>query len=99
SASDAAFRAMLRLADCLMTLVAERHAITKEEDIGRHSAACPGRLTLGPVAHQLLDGGHVELARYADRSDDNPTRYFKNSLGGLGQYYLGPLRDEYAVLR
>lgn len=25
-------------------------------------------------------------------------RYFKNPLGGLGQYYLGPLRDEYFVL-
>ena len=23
---------------------------------------------------------------------------FKNPLGGLGQYYLGPLRDEYFIL-
>ena len=99
AASEGAFREKLRLADCLMTLVAERHAIILGEDIGRHSATCPGRLTLGPVAHQLAGGDQVELARYADRSDDNPTRYFKNPLGGLGQYYLGPLRDEYAVLR
>jgi hypothetical protein len=51
------------------------------------------------VAHQLADGSAAELVRYADRSEENKTRYFKNPLGGLGQYYLGPLRDEYAILR
>jgi hypothetical protein len=61
--SDASFREKVRLADCLMTLVAERHAITQQEDIGRHSATCPGRLTLGPVARQLEDGFELELAR------------------------------------
>lgn len=97
-ASDTLFRERLRLADCLMTLVAERHAIALGEDISAHSATCPGRLTLGPVVRDLQPGHKVELGRYADRSDSNPTRYFKNPLGGLGQYYLGPLRDEYAVL-
>lgn len=96
-ATEAVFREKLRLADCLMTLTAERHAITQQEDIARHSATCPGRQTLGPVAHQLQDGATVDLTQYADRSE-GPTRYFKNPLGGLGQYYLGPLRDEYAVL-
>lgn len=99
AASEAAFREKLRLADCLMTLVAERHAISQGEGNGRHSATCPGRQTLGPIALELGADGAVELAQYADRSDDNPTRYFKNPLGGLGQYYLGPLRDEYTVLR
>lgn len=98
SAPDAKFRETLRLADCLMTLVAERHAVALGEDIAGHSATCPGRLTLGPVVRELQAGEVVELGRYADRSDDNPTRYFKNPLGGLGQYYLGPLRDEYTVL-
>lgn len=98
-ASEPQFRETLRLADCLMTLVAERHAIACGEDIARHSATCPGRLTLGPVVRDLQPGQTVELRRYADRSDSNPTRYFKNPLGGLGQYYLGPLRDEYTVLR
>jgi hypothetical protein len=97
-ASETQFRDTLRLADCLMTLVAERHAIACGEDTARHSAACPGRLTLGPVARDLQPGQTVELGRYADRSESNSTRYFKNPLGGLGQYYLGPLRDEYAVL-
>jgi len=99
AASDASFRDKLRLADCLTTLVAERHAITQKEDVGAHSAACPGRLTLGPVAHQLAEHTVVDLEKYADRQDENPTRYFKNPAGGLGQYYLGPLRDEYHVLR
>ena len=97
-ASETQFRETLRLADCLMTLVAERHAIACGEDIARHSATCPGRLTLGPVARDLQPGQTVELGRYADRSESNPTRYFKNPLGGLGQYYLGVLRDEYRVL-
>jgi hypothetical protein len=99
SASDASFREKLRLADCLMTLVAERHAISLNEDVGRHSAACPGRLTLGPVAQHLEENSYVDLTKYSDRRDENPTRYFKNPLGGLGQYYLGPLRDEFGVLR
>jgi len=98
-ASETQFREKLRQADCLMTLVAERHAIACGEDIARHSATCPGRLTLGPVVRDLQPGQSAELVRYADRSDDNPTRYFKNPLGGLGQYYLGPLRDEYTILR
>lgn len=97
-ASEAQFRETLRVADCLMTLVAERHAIAMEEDVTRHSATCPGRLTLGPVARDLAPGQTVDLRRYADRSDENADRYFKNPLGGLGQYYLGPLRDEYTVL-
>jgi len=97
-ASETQFRETLRLADCLMTLVAERHAIACGEDIARHSATCPGRLTLGPVVRDLQPGQTAELGRYADRSDSNPTRYFKNPLGGLGQYYLGPLRDEHTIL-
>lgn len=98
-APESRFRETLRMADCLMTLVAERHAIACNEEVARHSATCPGRLTLGPVVRDLQPGQAIELKRYADRSDSNPTRYFKNPLGGLGQYYLGPLRDEYTVLR
>jgi len=97
-ASEAEFRNTLRLADCLVTLIAERHAIALGEDHMRHSGACPGRNTLGPVAQALESGGEVDLARYADRAE-GPDRYFKNALGGLGQYYLGPLREEYQILR
>src|SRR3954469_2960598 len=56
SAPDAKFRETLRLADCLMTLVAERHAVALGEDIAGHSATCPGRLTLGPVVRELQAG-------------------------------------------
>jgi hypothetical protein len=98
-ASEPRFRETLRQADCLMTLVAERHAIARGEDLARHSATCPGRLTLGPAVRDLQPGQALQLGRYADRSESNPDRYFKNPLGGLGQYYLGPLRDEYTVLR
>lgn len=98
-ASEPKFRETLRLADCLMTLVAERHAIACGEDIARHSATCPGRQKLGPATRDLQPEQEIQLSRFADRSDSNPDRYFKNPLGGLGQYYLGPLRDEYAVLR
>lgn len=98
NASETQFREALRRADCLMTLVAERHAVAVGEEIDRHSAACPGRQTLGPALRELAAAQFIDLNRYADRSDGNPTRYFKNALGGLGQYYLGPLRDEYAVL-
>lgn len=97
-ASDPKFRQTLRLADCLMTLVAERHAIAAAEDVARHSATCPGRLKLGPAVRDLPAVEAIDLHRYADRSDENADRYFKNPLGGLGQYYLGPLRDEYRVL-
>lgn len=97
-ASDNQFRAALRLADCLMTLVAERHAIATGEDASRHSATCPGRLKLGPAIRDLEPGQAIDLHRFADRRDENTDRYFKNPLGGLGQYYLGPLRDEYRVL-
>src|SRR3954471_4260743 len=51
-APDPKFREMLRLADCVMTLVAERHAIACGEDIDRHSATCPGRQKLGPAARE-----------------------------------------------
>jgi hypothetical protein len=39
-ASETTFREKLRFADCLMTLIAERHAITTQDDIGRRG---PGR--------------------------------------------------------
>jgi hypothetical protein len=40
----------------------------------------------------------LSLSRFTDRAETNPDRYFKNVLGGLGQYYLGVLRDEMGVL-
>jgi len=93
------FRAELRKADCLLTLIAQRHgAITPDVDGGRHGGACPGTQKLGPAVQELSPRQSLSLSRFADRSDSNADRYFKNSLGGLGQYYLGALRDEMGVL-
>jgi hypothetical protein len=98
-ATDLEFRTALRRADCLFTLVAERHAIAcGDHDDFLHAAACAGRRKLGPAAAALSDGGRLNISEYANRDEDNKKRYFKNPLGGLGQYYLGPLRDEYFVL-
>lgn len=99
NASGSAFRAELRKADCLLTLIAQRHGFrTPDADNGRHGGACPGSQKLGPAAQQLAGDGSLLLSKYADRSDANVDRYFKNVLGGLGQYYLGALRDEMGVL-
>ena len=98
-ATDPEFRTALRRADCLFTLVAERHAIAcGDHDASRHGAACAGRQKLGPAATALSAGGRLDINDYENREEDNKKRYFKNPLGGLGQYYLGPLRDEYFVL-
>ena len=99
NATDPEFRASLRRADCLFTLIAERHSIAcGDHDAALHGAACAGRQKLGPAATALSSGGELDVNEYANRDEDNKKRYFKNPLGGLGQYYLGPLRDEYFIL-
>jgi hypothetical protein len=98
-ATDAEFRDALRRADCLYTLVAERHAIAcGDHDASLHGAACAGRQKLGPAATALSAGSTLNITEYSNRAEENKKRYFKNPLGGLGQYYLGPSRDEYFVL-
>ena len=99
NATDPEFRTALRRADCLFTLVAERHAIVcGDRNASLHGAACAGRQKLGPAATALSSGVELDINEYANRDEDNKKRYFKNPLGGLGQYYLGPLRDEYFIL-
>jgi hypothetical protein len=100
-ASNAVFEDTLRKADCLLTLVAHRHAIVCDDqgvDDALHGASCPGKLKLLPAAREVSEGASIRISSYADRSEDNTLRYFKNPLGGLGQYYLGVLRDEYHLL-
>lgn len=100
-APEATFREWFRRADCLLTLIAERHgSLCPGPDRERHAGACPGRLKLGPAVQRLAqEGGSLALSAYTDRAETNTLRYFKNPLGGLGQYYLGQLRDEYGALR
>lgn len=89
---DEAFVDRFRRADCLFALIAERHSRTAGGNHEDHTAALVGRNTLSPVIAQLPDGGSIRLSDYAHRNDD-PSRYFMNKLGGLGQYYLGVLRE------
>jgi hypothetical protein len=82
------FRRVLRRAECLFALIAIRHArVSADNDDGLHGRAMVGR-------DQLLridEASDFALEDYATL--EGPKRYFKNKLGGLGQYYFGPLRD------
>jgi hypothetical protein len=82
---------LFRKADCLFTLIAERHAKVAGGDRDDHAAATVGSGNMaGPVA-SIREGHSVTLSEYACR--EGKTRYFKNKLGGLGQYYLGVFRE------
>jgi hypothetical protein len=82
------FRRVLRRAECLFALIAIPHARKLgDSDDGRHGKAMVGRdklLRIGEASDFSLDD-------YAALEGSN--RYFTNKLGGLGQYYFGPLRD------
>lgn len=83
------FRRVLRRAECLFALIAIRHArVVGDGDDGLHGRAMVGRDKLLRIKE---DVEAFSLEDYATL--DGPNRYFKNKLGGLGQYYFGPLRD------
>jgi len=82
------FRRVLRRAECLFALIAIRHARRLgDSDEGRHGKAMVGRDKL----LRINESSDFSLEEYA--ALEGPNRYFKNKLGGLGQYYFGPLRD------
>lgn len=81
-----------RRADCLLSLIAARHSITSGGEYEDHAGAMVGTNTLGAVARELGDGGRVKLSDYSLR-EGAKKRYFMNKLGGLGQYYIGVLRE------
>jgi len=88
----------VRRADCLFTMIGIRHRLVSDDhDVRKHDAALIGRQRLGPVVAALRPDGHLRLTDYTVQEDD-PRRYFKNPLGGLKQYYLGPLAD-FGLLR
>jgi hypothetical protein len=96
STYDDEFVSLFRRADCLYTLVAKHHELTAEDHDDSHAAAVIGINTLGGVGASVLSGNEVRLSDYAHR-DDKKERYFKNKLGGLGQYYLGVLREMFVL--
>lgn len=80
-----------RRADCLLTLIAERHARQTDNDNERHGAAMVGRIQLLSALDRLENGQALQLSQYT--AQDSSHRYFKNPLGGLGQYYAGTLAE------
>lgn len=81
--SMAAFRSFVRRAECLFALIAIRHARQLNEPEDRHGAGMVGRRSLLQVDEGATA---IDLEALAGA-------YFTNSLGGLGQYYFGPMRD------
>ncbi|HEX8441946.1 hypothetical protein [Archangium sp.] len=84
---------VVRRGECLFTLIASRHAEKLSQDEALHGVAMVGRNTLMAPQRELESGGHLDLLPYAALEGEHPKRYFKNRYGGLGQYYLGPLRE------
>lgn len=83
----------LRRAECLLTLIGAWHTDQTGEFLWKHGGGLVGRNTLLPPLQKIKEGGYLRLSTYATTSEDTGKRYFKNRLGGLGQYYLSTLRD------
>jgi hypothetical protein len=87
------FRLFLRRAECLFALIAIRHArVVGDQNDALHGLGMVGRLALLRISP---DSKSFELEDYAGLEAQH--RYFQNKLGGLGQYYFGPLRDLRAI--
>ncbi len=82
----------LRRAECLITLIAERHTTASQEDERFHSRGLVGRLSLTKLLRPE-EARPIEFSLVAAPRSENEGSYFKNRYGGLGQYYLGPLRE------
>lgn len=85
------FIEFFRRADCLFTLISERHSRSTDGDNERHGVAMVGRVQLLPALDRLEAGELLSLSQYT--AQDSPNRYFKNPMGGLSQYYAGTLSD------
>ncbi|MDA3832867.1 MAG: hypothetical protein PF495_05675 [Spirochaetales bacterium] len=88
---DDHFIDLFRKADCLFTLIAHRHADISG-NAGFHAGATIGTNNLVEQLHAIKEKKSVTLSDYAHRDKDRK-KYFKNTLGGLGQYYLGVLSE------
>lgn len=85
------FVEFFRRADCLFTLISERHARRTDRDNERHGVAMVGRVQLLQALDRLESGAALKLSEYT--SQESAHRYFKNPMGGLAQYYAGTLAD------
>lgn len=80
-----------RNADVLFTLICLRHQDVCN-DGNHHTDAAVGSIALTRALALLKSGNVLKLSTYS-ALEPSPDRYFKNKLGGLGQYYLGVLRS------
>jgi len=85
---DESFIQKFRRADSLLTLIANRHAMLVADGDDIHRAALVGSANLGPQIRKVEKGESVFFYDFAHQREE-ASRYFKNQLGGLGQYYLG----------
>jgi len=83
---------VFRRAECLHTLIGINHELETDNEWA-HGGGLVGRDTLVDVARRLGEGKGIRLSQYAELDAETDDRYFKNKLGGLGQYYLGPLKE------
>jgi hypothetical protein len=83
---------VFRRAECLHTLIGIVHELDAGDEWA-HGGGLVGRDTLVAVANRIVGGETVRLSKYAKLEPADEDRYFKHRLGGLGQYYLGPLKD------
>lgn len=90
--NHAHFVERFRRADCLFTLIAERHSQVSDQDDERHGIAMVGRTKLVPALARLKAGDPLRLSQYAT-TENSADRYFVNRLGGLSQYYAGTLAN------
>jgi len=81
-----------RNADCLLTLVCLRHGDVCNDGLTIHSAGTVGSLALSHAIKSLSKKNSIKLSEYSTKASVS-SRYFKNSMGGLGQYYKGVLRE------
>lgn len=81
-----------RRAECLHTLISHRHAAACDYDNAMHAGAAVGSDALARPAQELQGDSSLRLSDYSLR-EGAVKRYFKNKLGGLGQYYFGVLRE------
>ncbi|HXG70823.1 MAG TPA: hypothetical protein VNJ04_09465 [Gemmatimonadaceae bacterium] len=83
---------LFRRAECLHTLIGIYHEL-ETGDEWLHGGGLVGRDVLVGAAEKIHAGGSVKLSHFAVLESDQGDRYFKHRLGGLGQYYLGPLKE------
>jgi hypothetical protein len=88
--SEERYVELYRRADCLYTLIAAQES--KISDNVRQAEAMIGRLRLLPALDRLTSGTPLRLSDYATQ-EESEERYFKNRMGGLGQYYIGSLAE------